>query len=284
MKSWFAILIAITCLFATDAFGQSRRPGGGGGWGGGGRGRNGEPYSTERGNVPTWDLDPDLPHDCFMWARIKYRSWTQRRSFTWYTDYRDSDLNMSFRLHQLTALKVDPEGTVVDITDPQLFNYPFLFMSGVGGLELNDEEAAILRKYVFNGGFIMVDDFHGHAEWNNFYRYIKKVFPDREPLDIPLEHPIFHTVYDLKEKYQVPNIGIGMRYRGARTWEQADWKEVHYCAFYDDKGRMIMFIGHNTDLGDGWEEEATDPFYFETFSEPQAYPIGFNVIFYAMTH
>lgn len=241
-------------------------------------------YNEGRDKVPPWPMDRELPKDCFVFARVKYRSWTQQRSMNWYTDYRDSDLNMSFRLHELTAMRVDPEGTYVEITDPRLFDYPFLFMSGVGGLELDEKEAEILRKYMDGGGFIMVDDFHGHAEWDNFYKCVKMIYPDREPVDLTLDHPVFHMIFDLKEMYQVPNIGIGMRSRGAQTWERADWKEVHYCALYDDKGRMVCFIGHNTDLGDGWEMEQSDPFYFETFSEPQAYPIGINVILYAMTH
>ena len=91
-------------------------------------------------------MDKEVRKDCFTFARLRYRSWTQRRSFNWYTDYRDSDLNFSFRLHELTAMRVDPEGTYVEITDKRLFDYPFIFMSGVGGLELNDEEAAILRR------------------------------------------------------------------------------------------------------------------------------------------
>ena len=203
-----AILIIFFAVVLGSVEAQAQRRFMSGVWG---RGYATDPYDYggDRGRVPTWPLDSDLPLDCFTFARVKYRSWTQNRSYNWYTDYRDSDLNLSYRLNELTAIKADPEGTYVEITDPRLFDYPFVFMSGVGGLELNEDEASILRRYTLGGGFIMFDDFHGHEQWDNFYKCIKMVFPDREPIEIPLEHQVFHAVFDLKEKHQVPNIGIG---------------------------------------------------------------------------
>lgn len=246
----------------------------------------------DRGNVPQWQLDQEFVTDCFTFARIKYTStgW-ERSSYAWWTDYPDADQNLSFRLQQLTALKVNPEPKVLEITDPKLADYPWVFMSGAGNITLSDHEAEILRKYLFNGGFIMVDDFWGQTEWDGFYRAIKKVFPDREPVDLPRTHPIFHCVYNLPNdlSLQTPNVGWAMSHRDSDiTWESnhegGNTRDVHFRAILDDKGRMMVMICHNTDNGDGWEEEGTDPWFFSTFSEKKNYPFGINIIFYAMTH
>ena len=89
----------------------------------------------------------------------------------------------------------------------------------------------------------------------------------------------------MKETPQIPSIGHALngRYYG-RTWEREDAREVHYKAIYDDKGRMMAIICHNTDLGDGWEREGENEWYFHEFSETKAYPLGINIVFYAMTH
>jgi Domain of unknown function (DUF4159) len=278
----FLLALALCgCLIAAGAFAQFR--------GGGGRRRGApstDPDQVDRGNVPKWDLDPQFKHDCFTFVRIKYRSTMDRTSYAWWTDYPDADLNFSWRLSQLTSLKVDPYGKVIDITDEALFDYPFAIMSGVPAIQINDEEAAILRRYMLNGGFILVDDFWGDDNYEHFYReVVKQVFPKREPQELALDHPIFHCVYDLKEKPQIPNVGFatGNRNTGI-TSEDPEGKGAHYRALFDDKGRMMMLICHNTDLGDGWEEEATDPWYFKEFSEKKAYPMGINIIYYVMTH
>jgi hypothetical protein len=132
----------------------------------------------------------------------------------------------------------------------------------------------------------MVDDFWGEANWEHFRReVIERVLPGREAVELALDHPIFHIVYELKEKPQIPNVHHATRYRESGiTWETPDGQTPHYRGVSDERGRMVMLICHNTDLGDGWEEEGTDPYYFREFSEPKAYPLGINIVFYAMTH
>lgn len=238
----------------------------------------------ERNGVPDWDVDPEFSKDVFTFVRVKYNSggggWRR-----WATDYPDSDLNFSYRLQQLTSMKVDPAGKVLELTDKELFHYPFLYMIEPGTLEFTAEEIKALRRYLANGGFLMVDDFWGEDEWENFRYEIARVLPDREPQEVPLEHPIFHCVYDLKEKPQIPSLGVAQwgRTEGV-TWEREDAKTPHYKAIYDDEGRIMVFICHNTDLGDGWEREGEDKWYFQEFSEKKAYPLGINIVFYAMTH
>ncbi len=252
----------------------------------------------DRGGVPDWQTDKEFAHDVFTFVRIQYSSGyggggfgpgRGRRGFgrgggRWATDYPDSDLNFSYRLQQLTSLEVNPDGLILELTDPELFNYPFIYIVEPGYLVFTEEEVVALRNYLLNGGFLMVDDFWGQEEWYNFYYEIKRVFPDREPVELPLSHPIFRAVFELKEKPQIPSVDAAIRGRPyGITWEREDAREPHYRALYDDKGRMMAIICHNTDLGDGWEEEGTDEWFFREFSEKKAYPMGINIVFYAMT-
>jgi hypothetical protein len=260
------------------------------GWRGGRGGRWGETGTIviDRGDVPTWEIDKDFLSDAFTFARVRYDSHYEGRGGGWDTDFPDSDLNFSLRLQQLTSLKVNPDPVVLSLTDERLFDYPFLYLIEPGRLMFSEEEVLALRKYCLRGGFLMVDDFWGDEEWENFRSQIERVFPDRKPQEVPLEHEIFHCVYDLKEKPQVPSIHAAYRGEGRTiTWEPrygSDTSIPYYKAIYDDAGRIMVFICHNTDLGDGWEREGENQWYFEEFSVKKAYPLGINIVTYAMTH
>lgn len=246
----------------------------------------------DRAGVPEWEVPAAFQHDVFTFARIKYESFEGRwggRSGggrgRWAIDYPDAELNLAYRLQQMTSLKVNPESAVVVLDQDNLADYPFLYMVEPGALTFRETEVEALRSYLLNGGFLMIDDFWGEEEWENLNYELKRVFPDREFHDLPIEHPIFHIVFDLKEKPQVPSLYRALQNQGTGiTWEREDAKEVHYRGIFDDQGRMMVIICHNTDLGDGWEQEGQSEWYFREFAEKKAYPMGINIIVYAMTH
>ena len=292
MKKTFWILLVL--LLAVGAvLGQRRSRSGGGGypyW----RGRSYDadtvrtPREIEQHSyeTPNWTNEPGFEKDVFTFTRIK-RDNTYNRGGRggWDTDTPDSDLNLSFRLQQMTAIKVDPNGLFLRLSEKELADYPFIYMVEPGSLALRDEEIEPLRNYLLNGGFLMFDDFWGENEWQNVEEEMKKVFPDRTFVELPLSNALYHCVFDIQSKGQVPNVGTGTesQYTGV-TWERWDAREVHHRAIFDDKGRIIVLATHNTDNGDGWEWEGNNHYYFEHFAEKIAYPLGINIIFYSMTH
>jgi hypothetical protein len=246
--------------------------------------------------TPDWTNSPAFDKDVFTFARVRYTRRSRGGGVWWnggywYSDYPDSDLNLSWRLQQITSLKVNPNGRVIDITDKALFDYPWIYMVEPGLMHLEEEEVPVLRRYLLNGGFMMADDFWGKPQWSNFEREMQRVFPERTFVDLNMDHPIFHTVFDLKgpkEKLQIPNVVIGRKAdRTGVTWESHEGevcKDIHFRALFDDKGHVIVLACYNTDNGDGWEREGEDQYFFQRFSEGIAYPLAVNIIFYTMTH
>jgi hypothetical protein len=223
----------------------------------------------------------------FTFCRIRYSSYGGR--WGWDTDYPYSDRNFSLRLSQLTTIEVefdedgDAKHVYLRLTDPELFNYPWIYMLEVGALTFSEDECDKLREYLTRGGFLFVDDFWGEREWENWVYEISKVFPPNEyPMfEIPITHEIFRCVFTLDEMPQIPSINA---WRGGVTWERPDAKVARLWGIKDKKGRLMAVIAHNTDLGDGWEREGEDRGYFEEFSAKKAYPLGINIVVYAMTH
>lgn len=246
--------------------------------------------------TPVWTNSPGFEKDVFTFARIRYTRgpWGPGISTSagdWSTDTPDSDLNLSYRLQEVTAMKVDPDGRIINLSDPELFDYPWIYMVEPGRLFLDEDEVPVLRRYLLDGGFLMADDFWGELQWGNFERQIKKVFPEKSFVELPMDHPVFNIIFPLqgpKNKLQVPNIGTGMRSEmGGPTYEYHDGEmcvDVHIRAILDERGRIMVIACHNTDNGDGWEREGEEDYFFHRFSERISYPLAINIIFYAMTH
>ena len=239
--------------------------------------------------TPDWRNERGFERDVFTFTRIVFKSNFRMGGYRggwtgWVNDYPDSDLNLSWRLQQLTAMKVDPDTRVLKLTHPDLFDYPFIYMVKPGRMVLRDEEIGPLRKYLLNGGALMTDDTWGEDEWRNIEREMQRVLPGRGWIDLPKEHPIFRCVFQLdKEKLQVPPIQRWSR-SGTSSRYGEETRQVYFRALLDDRGKIMVFSAHNTDLGDGWEREGENAEYFKTFSEPRAYPFAVNIVFYLMTH
>ncbi len=233
-----------------------------------------------------------MDKDKFTFVRIKYSAGTRTahpfgRSRRWMTDYPDSDVNLTARVKEVTGVEVDPAGKVLELTDPELFRYPFIYIVEPGDLALSDAEVTILRRYLFSGGFLMLDDFWGDDEWENMAAEMKRVFPERKFVDVPRTHAIFHGVFDIPNELnlQVPNVALGTasQYSGI-TWERADAKEAHVRGIFDNRGRLMVLATHNTDNGDGWEREGENAYFWKNFSEKKAYPLGINIVSHVLKH
>ena len=203
--------------------------------------------------------------------------WTQGYS-NWTIDYPRSDRHFSAAMRRLTRVHSRSVEQPVNLDEGDAYDWPFLYAVEVGHWALTDAQAKALREFIDRGGFFMCDDFHGTREWSIFVDSMRRVFPDRPIVDLKNGDAIFHTIYDLDERYQVP----GAQYiRTGQLWEfdgyQAEWKGI-----YDDNGRLLVAICHNMDLGDSWEH-ADNPEYAERFSA-LGIRIGINYVVYSMTH
>jgi hypothetical protein len=180
----------------------------------------------------------------------------------------------------LTRIHVRSVEQPLDLDDGEVFDWPWLYGVEVGHWELTDAQAKAMREYLLRGGFFMCDDFHGAIEWDVFRTSMSKVFPDRPIVDLRTDEPIFHTLYDLDQKWQVPGalyLETGLTYEKGETGKDPHWRGI-----YDNKGRLMVAICHNMDLGDSWEH-ADNPQYPERFSD-LGIRIGVNYVIYAMTH
>jgi hypothetical protein len=234
---------------------------------------------------------PDDFDGGFQFCRIVFRNASDGNGDGWNVDWPRADENLSIRLSELTRVPVSmdethqPKHLLVRLTAPELFHCPFVMMTEPGGAYFDEEEAAALRKYLLKGGFLWADDFWGEYAFDFWANQIGKALPrSAYPIvDLPLDHPIFHTVLAVPRIPQIPGIRYWMRSGGGTSERGADSAVPHVRGITDDRGRLIVLMTHNTDFGDAFEEEATNHEYFLQFSV-QGYAFGVNALVYAMTH
>jgi hypothetical protein len=216
----------------------------------------------------------------FVFGRLRYPSgrggyWGRG---SWATDYPKADRQFLQGVRRLSKIHTRSVEQVIDIDSDEMFRYPWMYAVEVGRWSLSDEQAHKLRDYLNRGGFLMVDDFHGTYEWEAFMASFQRIFPDRPVVDLANDDAVFHVLYDLDERFQVP----GVRYIWSGSTYEKDGFEPRWRGVYDEKGRLVVAICHNMDLGDAWEW-ADHPQYPERFAS-LAYRVAINYIIYSMTH
>jgi hypothetical protein len=201
---------------------------------------------------------------------------------SWTQDYPRADRHFAAALRRLSRVHARSVEQPVNPDDTDdIYNWPWMVAGEMGDWKLTDAQAKTIREYLLRGGFIYMDDFWGAEEWARFDESMKKVFPDRQVVEIDSKDGIFHTVYDLDDRYQV----LGQwSLRGGGGWmaQRAAGTVAQWRGIYDDKNRVMVAMSFNSDVGDSWEW-ADDPRYPEKFSA-LGIRIGVNYVVYAMTH
>ena len=202
----------------------------------------------------------------------------RRGGTAWTVDYPEGDRTFARLLGRLTTIDVRLVEQPVNLDDEiDAYYWPFLISGLVGAWDLTDEQAAKLREYLLRGGFLLCDSFYGTVEWEGFMDGMRRVFPDRPVLELPDSHPIFHSVYDLTERPQIPT-WQHLPYGGYRN----DGAVPHWRAIVDDDERVMVMITFNNDIADGWQR--ADEYEYPQEAANLAISLGVNFAVYALSH
>jgi len=229
-------------------------------------------------------------HAGFTFCRLWFESVTvEQGGLGWSTDYPGSDHNFLARLKQYTTTDISKftDGqlghAVVRATDPELFRCPFLFASDAGTAGFSEAEIKGLREYLLKGGVFWADDFWGEYAWSRFIENMQRVLPEYTFTDIPPDHKILTQPYLVKAIPQIPAVQHWRRSGGQTSERGAESATAHLRAIFDEHGRILVIMTHNTDIADGWEREGEELDYFDAFS-PRAYGLGINIVMWTLTH
>jgi len=221
----------------------------------------------------------------FTFCRLRYQNIRRARKSGWGDDYPQADYNLMVRLSELTKTRIsrwdngDPGFANVTVLDPNLFQCPFLKMQNAANYDFSSKEAARMRDYLLKGGFLWIDD-----NWDPDFEYIRpnllRILPDARIVDLPLEHPLFSTVYRVDPLPQIPSLGSWLR-SGQNS--EIGPVAVHYYGVFDPHDRLVVLVSMNSDVSDSWEREGDNLSYFDVFGR-EGYALGVDVAVYVMTH
>jgi Domain of unknown function (DUF4159) len=217
----------------------------------------------------------------FHFGRLRYRGGVPGYIKNWYTDYPNMDTHLSKLMQRLTNIDVG-EPALVDLAGPDIFNYPLIYTVEPEQMVLSQGDAEILRQYLDRGGMWFADDFHGDYEFNQFVEQINRVIPHAAIVELDTSHPLFHAAYDIDTIVQVTNDAIA-ECPECDQWENGPSGKIpKVFAVHDHRGRIIILMAWNTDLGDGleWADDPAYPAYYSTY----AFKFVTNLVVYAMTH
>lgn len=218
----------------------------------------------------------------FVFARLRFPGYGYggfRGGNWWAIDYPKADRALAQGIRRLTRIQTRSVEQVADPDNDDLYNWPWLYAGQVSHWTFTPPEAARVREHLMRGGFLMIDDSHGDYDWQVVAAGLRLIFPDRPIEDLRNDDEIFHVLYDLQDPPQIPGtrfIWNGLRYpAGVRG--NPKWRVIR-----DDRGRIVIAICHNTDVGDAWEW-SDSPQYPEREASA-AYRLTINYLIYGMTH
>ncbi len=215
------------------------------------------------------------PNEFYFTRGVYTSAWWRDR---WAIDFPKADRQFMAAVNTLVDMDASERENPVRLDDPNLRRFPFLYILEIEDMALTPPEVQGLRNYLLAGGFLVVDDFWGGYAFANLEREMRRVLPEHSIVAIPPDHPIFNTVYKIEKIIQVPAFG---RFYGGPTTECYGC-EAFVRGIFDDKGRLMVVVNANTDLGDAWEwfEQPQYPLQFSSF----AVQMGVNFVIYAMSH
>jgi len=196
----------------------------------------------------------------------------------WAIDYPQADRHFLTALGRLTGVDAYAQDSALPLGSERIQEFPFVYVVEAGFLRLDEREREALRRYLLRGGFMVVDDFWGTWAWESLSAELARVLPEHPIREVPMDHPVFHSYYDIDELVQVPNVAQA----GSGRTHEYDGYVPGARGIFDADGRLLVLINWNTDLGDAWEW-ADDEGYPLRYSS-YAYKLGINIVIYAMSH